>query len=219
MRKLLFSVPSQGKLNGAVRVDGGPLHEGIREALINAVTYCDYMLNGVLRIDRRTDCIVFRNPGLLRIDASRIYAGDFTHARNQTIQKLFRMIGYGDNIGSGFQKILSAWRKLGYPQPELKELHDVKEVWLTLSLTSAENSGENGNVAQNVAQKKRAKKLTEVLALISTDASISQGEIAKRLGVNRRTINRYLDILRQTHKIEWIGSAKNGFWKIEKNIL
>ncbi|MCF0218854.1 MAG: HTH domain-containing protein [Muribaculaceae bacterium] len=56
-----------------------------------------------------------------------------------------------------------------------------------------------------------------MLELISADTSISQSEIAKRLGVNRRTINRYLGILRQTHKIEWTGSAKNGFWKIEKN--
>ena len=56
-----------------------------------------------------------------------------------------------------------------------------------------------------------------MLELISADTSISQSEIAKRIGVNRRNINRYLDILRQTHKIEWIGSAKNGYWKIEKN--
>ena len=53
---------------------------------------------------------------------------------------MFRMIGYGDNIGSGFQKILAAWNTLGYLRPELKELDDVKEVWLSLPLVRTSKS-------------------------------------------------------------------------------
>lgn len=112
----------------------GALYDGVREAVINSVTYSDFQTEGVLRIDRRDDEIIIRNPGLLRISAERIYNGDFTHARNRNIQKMFRMIGYGDNIGSGFQKILAAWNTLGFLRPDLKELEDVKEVWLTLPL-------------------------------------------------------------------------------------
>lgn len=62
MQKLLFTLPSEGKLEGTVRKDGGPLHEAVREAMINTITYCDYLLGGVLRIDRRTDRIVIRKP-------------------------------------------------------------------------------------------------------------------------------------------------------------
>lgn len=134
MRKLLFTLPSEGRIVGEVRRDGGPLYDGIREAIINSVTYSDFQTEGVLRIDRRDNEIILRNPGLLRISADRIYNGDFTHARNRNIQKMFRMIGYGDNIGSGFQKILSAWNSLGFIRPDLKELQDVKEVWLSLPL-------------------------------------------------------------------------------------
>ena len=50
------------------------------------------------------------------------------------------MIGYGDNIGSGFQKILAAWNTLGYIRPDLKELDDVKEVWLSLPLIRTSKS-------------------------------------------------------------------------------
>ena len=53
---------------------------------------------------------------------------------------MFRMIGYGDNIGSGFQKILAAWNTLGYIRPDLKELDDVKEVWLSLPLIRTSKS-------------------------------------------------------------------------------
>lgn len=135
MQKLLFTLPSEGKLEGTVRKDGGPLHEAVREAMINTITYCDYLLGGVLRIDRRTDRIVMRNPGTLRLSPERIYKGDYTQARNSTIQKMLRMIGFGDNIGSGFMKIMSAWKTLGYNSPEIHEEPDVNEVWLTLPLS------------------------------------------------------------------------------------
>lgn len=97
-----------------VRIDGGELYEGVREGFINCLTYCDYRLGGVLRIDRRSDRIVMRNPGTLRISPERIYNGDYTQARNSTIQKMLRMVGFGDNIGSGFRKILNAWKTIGY---------------------------------------------------------------------------------------------------------
>ena len=102
LNRLLLTLPSEGRLKGVVRIDGGELYEGVREGFINTLTYCDYLLGGVLRIDRRTDRIVMRNPGTLRISPERIYEGDYTQARNSTIQSMLRMVGFGDNIGSGF---------------------------------------------------------------------------------------------------------------------
>lgn len=121
LRKLLFTLPSEGKLEGIRRKDGGVLHEAIREALTNTLTYCDYILNGVMRIDRKTDNITIRNPGTLRISPERIYRGDYTQAPNSTLQKMLRMIGFGDNIGSGFTKIMKAWEKLGLGKSEIHE--------------------------------------------------------------------------------------------------
>lgn len=134
LNKLLFTLPSEGRLKGVVRVDGGELYEGVREGFTNCITYCDYLLGGVLRIDRRTGKIVMRNPGTLRIPPERIYNGDYTLARNGTIQKMLRMVGFGDNIDSGFSKIMKAWKSLGYPAPEIHEEPEVNEVWLTLPL-------------------------------------------------------------------------------------
>ena len=134
LNRLLLTLPSEGRLKGVVRIDGGELYEGVREGFINTLTYCDYLLGGVLRIDRRTDRIVMRNPGTLRISPERIYEGDYTQARNSTIQSMLRMVGFGDNIGSGFSKIIKAWKSLGYPHPTIHEVPEVNEVWLTLPL-------------------------------------------------------------------------------------
>ena len=146
LNKLLLTLPSEGRLTGVVRIDGGELFEGVREGFINTLTYCDYWLGGVLRIDRRSDRIVMRNPGTLRISPERIYEGDYTQARNSTIQKMLRMIGFGDNIGSGFRKILNAWKNIGFPHPDIHEEDEVNEVWLTLPIDSTAH-GETAEIS------------------------------------------------------------------------
>ena len=64
------------------------------------------------------------------------------------------MVGFGDNIGSGFRKIMNAWKNLGLPNPNIHEEDDVNEVWLTLpidSLAEDKNSIKIGNAASNIA--------------------------------------------------------------------
>ena len=70
------------------------------------------------------------------------------------------------------------------------------------------------DVAQNVSQSSTEKRLAEVLTLVATMKHITQKEIAERLDVTRRTINRDLDLLRASYRIEWIGSPKTGYRKV-----
>lgn len=242
MRKLLFTLPSEGRIIGKVRRDGGPLYDGIREAIINSVTYSDFQTEGVLRIDRRDNEIILRNPGLLRISAERIYNGDFTHARNRNIQKMFRMIGYGDNIGSGFQKILSAWNTLGFIRPELKELSDVKEVWLTLPLiqtcrkgggTCSEISTINSTVNSTVNSTINSTinsivnflngtfgnielSDTQVILLrnMIENPIITIAELSTVTGLDHNAVNYQLKKLRTIINIKRAGSNKKGQWII-----
>ena len=239
LRKLLFTLPSEGKLEGTVRRDGGPLHEAVREAMINCITYCDYLLGGVLRIDRRTDRIVLRNPGTLRISPERIYHGDYTQARNSTIQKMLRMIGFGDNIGSGFMKILKAWDTMGFNSPEIHEEPEVNEVWLTLPLSmksqikSQANSqinncdnikeyseiGVNDNtVSQIISQINSYVNLTiiqrSILKQMVSFPESSIEEIANALGTKPESIRYQRRLMQDKVVTEKIGSNKNGRWKI-----
>jgi predicted DNA-binding transcriptional regulator YafY len=38
--------------------------------------------------------------------------------------------------------------------------------------------------------------------------------MAVKLKVTERTIRRDIDKLREQYNIEWVGSSKNGYWKI-----
>ena len=49
---------------------------------------------------------------------------------------MFRMIGYGENLGSGFPLILNAWSERHWLKPELVELQELMQVKLTLYFQS-----------------------------------------------------------------------------------
>lgn len=211
-------ITSEGKLRDVVRIDGGELYEGVREGFINCLTYCDYRLGGVLRIDRRSDRIVMRNPGTLRISPERIYNGDYTQARNSTIQKMLRMVGFGDNIGSGFRKIMNAWKIMGYSLPDIHEENEVNEVWLTLPI-STDSKADTGNPTENVTNttenvtKYEARRL-EIIRHIDQNPYITTEMLAKQLDVSKRTILRDIEYLIVHGKLLREGGAFGGIWTL-----
>lgn len=77
---------------------------------------------------------MFCNPGNLKLPVQAIYEGGHSVARNPRIQTMFRMIGLGDNIGSGFPAILSAWGEEKWRKPDLSQnvyLHQVElKLWM-----------------------------------------------------------------------------------------
>lgn len=56
------------------------------------------------------------------------------------MQNMLRMIGYGENLGSGFPLILNAWEQAGWGEPELKNRLEVDEVALVLPIQRFEGT-------------------------------------------------------------------------------
>ena len=94
----------------------------------NMVIHSDFMVNGVLKVEKYDDCFVLTNPGLLKLPIEQIYKGGESKARNQRMQNMFRMIGYGENLGSGFPLILNAWNEKHWIKPELQEQPELMQV-------------------------------------------------------------------------------------------
>lgn len=141
--KLVSDIKRPFKLEGMTRIDDTPVHKAIREAVVNMMIHSDYHITGVLKIEKNDNGFLFSNPGNLKLPILAIYEGDHSVARNPKIQAFFRMIGMGDNIGSGFPTILSAWGEENWRKPDLSENPDLREVTLrllTISLMPAECS-------------------------------------------------------------------------------
>ena len=125
------------RLEGMQRNDDTPAHKAIRESLANSIIHADFFVaSSILRIEKHDSRICFRNPGTLKLPVARIYEGGSSKARNPRIQNMLRMIGFGENLGSGFPTILNACKQEQWRKPDLCENQDLREVILNLWMIS-----------------------------------------------------------------------------------
>jgi predicted HTH transcriptional regulator len=199
-------------MEGMQRIDDTPQHKAVREAFTNAIIHADLMMeSGILRIEKHDDKLCFRNPGLLRLPLEQIYEGGNSKARNPRIQNMLRMVGFGENIGSGFPQIIAAWKDTKWGEPELKNKIEVDEVELVLPLSKT------ANVVKDVV-KDFVKELTErqhiILNLIKDNPSLSANEMSQKTGMTSRTIQRDLALLHEMGILNREGGRKEGRWVI-----
>lgn len=111
------------------------VHEALREALVNTLVHADHSSSRPITVIKRLDAFVFFNPGRLRIPREALYQGGVSDPRNPNVQKMFQMLGLGEKAGSGFQKILRAWREQHWLTPLVAENSalEMTRVWLPLA--------------------------------------------------------------------------------------
>lgn len=136
MPKLVSGIKHPFNLQGMARNDDTAIHKAIREAVVNMLIHSDYQITGVLSIVKADKGYCFSNPGSLKLPIRAIYEGGHSVARNPRIQTMLRMIGYGDNIGSGFPTILSAWGDENWRKPDLSQDEELHQVTLKLWMIS-----------------------------------------------------------------------------------
>ena len=136
INKLVEGLPIPFRLEGIVRVDDTPVNRALREALVNTLIHGNYSIEGTIKVMKFRNRFEFHNPGNLRIPVSDVYSGGISKCRNKNLQKMFRLIGFGENIGSGFPKILKAWYDQKWAEPILEENFRINEVVLKMSMIS-----------------------------------------------------------------------------------
>lgn len=210
--KMTFDLPRPFRMEGMQRVDDTPQHKAVREAFTNAIIHADLMMeSAILRIEKHDDKLCFRNPGLLRLPLEQIYEGGNSKARNPRIQNMLRMIGFGENIGSGFPQIIAAWKDTKWGEPELKNKIELDEVELVLPL------GKVANVVNNDRKEDR-KELTErqkvIVNLIKGNDRITIDEMTEKVKVSEKTIRRELSVLYEKGILIREGGRKEGRWVV-----
>jgi len=131
--KLASDLKKPFVLDNQQRVDDTPIHKAIREAFVNMIIHSDYLLDaGTLKIIKKKDEFIFTNPGSLKLSVEEIFKGGNSKSRNPNMQLMLRMIGFGDNAGSGIPTILNAWKQADWVEPDLFEDTHLNQVTLTL---------------------------------------------------------------------------------------
>lgn len=108
-------------LNGAERRDETPVHIALREALANVLVHADFSDRASILVVKRPDMFGFRNPGLMRVPVDLALKGGESDCRNRTLHQMFRLVGVGEQAGSGVPKILQGWETQHWNPPKLHE--------------------------------------------------------------------------------------------------
>lgn len=197
-------------MEGVVRRDDSLQHKAVREAVTNMIIHADFMVNGLLRIEKYDDRIVLTNPGLLKLPLEQIYHGGESKARNQRMQNMFRMIGYGENLGSGFPLILNAWNEKHWMKPELLEQTELMQVKLTLYIQNNVASGSSNDPINDPINLTERQKL--ILQTFFEEKSLSRERLCEKTGLSDATAKREIAFLKKAGYLERVGSLKTGHW-------
>ena len=139
--------------------------------------------------------------------------------RNKITVEILDKIDAIENYASGVRRIFKDY--IGFDkQPEYSISDNGIIVTLyNMNYNEAQNDGINEeiNVGQNVGQKFNVNdRKNIILKIIKETENLDTTDIARKLNVTKRTIERDLAALRKENKIEYIGSSKNGKWIIKE---
>lgn len=122
--KLTADLKVPFSLRGAERQDETPVHIALREALANTLVHADFTDRASILVVKRPDMFGFRNPGLMRVPLDLALKGGESDCRNRTLHHMFRLVGVGEQAGSGVPKIFQGWETQHWNPPKLHEKSD-----------------------------------------------------------------------------------------------
>ncbi len=133
-RKLTADLKVPFALKDGQRQDDTPVHEALREALVNTLVHADYTGRVSVLVVKRPDMFGFRNPGGLRLPIEQVIRGGESDCRNRILHQMFLLIGLGERGGSGMPRIYGGWKSQHWRPPALAEKDEPEQTLLMLQM-------------------------------------------------------------------------------------
>ena len=227
--KLTEDLPKPFKLEGLQRIDETQVHKAVREAFVNLIIHADYLMDaGTLKVIKKNKGFEFTNPGILKLPIEDIFRGGNSKPRNPHMQTMLRMVGFGDNAGSGFPTILATWETEGWIKPELVENTRLNQVTLVLHMKEEVTTEEQSNFAQKserslsevlskVLAKKDFDKVIPIIKYLEGKGYVTPKEAEGICDKSAATVRRYLRILTATGIVVVEGNTNNSIYRVNLN--
>ena len=214
---------------GIQRIESYPYPlEALREAILNAIIHKDYSSGVPIQISVYDDMLYIGNVGQLPAEWSlEVLLGKHVSVPfNPTIARIFYLIGYVESWGRGVEKILTACKNDGIPEPE----YTIRPADIMLKFAAHPDriipSGhtvirdgltdvaDNFTDIPNFLTDNLTDKELSVLKLILENNCYTTSKMAAKLAVSRQTITSRLKTLQEKKLIRRIGSDRKGRWEV-----
>ena len=189
----------------------------IREAIYNAIAHNCYMYGTPIQIRIEEEQIIISNRCILPEGwtAETLMQPHDSIPYNPDIANVFYRAGYIEAWGQGIQKICDECVALGAKLPRYEILGTGIRVYfpaLESALIGQPKTPNRQDVGKDVGlEVGLAEKIIE---LISDNSEIKMSEMAEKLEVTTRTIEREMKKLRESGCVKRVGGKRYGHWKI-----
>ena len=192
--------------------------KALREAIVNCYCHRDWTLSGDIKIEFFDDRVSIYSPGSLPdgLTFENIKMG-MVAKRNPIIVNALDKTDYIENYATGIRRIFSDYE--GFEkQPDFYISENGVIVTLFNRNYDGQSDGQSGG--QSGGQKLKPKERQEqIIQILTKNENVTVEEIAVILKVSKRSTERDIEQLRETGRIEYIGSAKGGYWTVKDKEL
>ena len=201
--------------------------KAIREIIRNAVVHRQYSLTGKdIKVAIYDDMVEITSPGLLppSIDYADMESRQ-SDARNKVIAPVFKRLGIIDQWGNGLKLVATEMKRYPHVEFRWKEVGLSFQVQFIQKYYVGETGGNRvgdvgetgGNRVGDVGETGGNQELrNQILSIIANENTISIRAIAEMLGVSKRHCERVIATLKRSGIVTRKGSARDGFWVINR---
>ena len=215
--RLTDGLPRPFVMRNSSRIDETPLHDALRELLLNALVHADHYGRQGIVVVKAKDFYTFSNPGDIRIGLNVALSGGVSDSRNAVIMKMFALIDKVERAGMGIPQAIYSWQELLDVTPHYQVTYNPERTTVRLEVEVV-NEPINVQINDPDVQINVQIKLTErqraILAILEKDGSVTLEFISQKLSVTTKTVYRDLMQLQELKLVERVGARKNGEWRV-----
>ena len=197
--------------------------EALREMLCNSIIHKDYQKT-FIQMKVWDDHITLWNPGSLPegFTVETLMGSHESNPRNNLIARTFYLLGYIENWGRGYEKIVEGFTNAKLAIPTFEEVRG--GLMATIRREKFMSHIEKPDTARFIKDfiKEHGIELTdrqqEILHLLSKEPELTSQKISQKIShknaATPRTIIKDMNYLQEIGLLKRVGSKKEGYWEI-----
>ena len=132
--KLTDGLPRPFVMRNSSRIDETPLHDALRELLLNALVHADHYGRQGIVVIKAKNFYSFSNPGDIRIGLNVALSGGVSDSRNSVIMKMFALIDKVERAGMGIPQAVDSWQSILQVTPHYQVTYNPERTTVRLEV-------------------------------------------------------------------------------------